>query len=427
VILVAVVLAFSMTRGEPFITVQSEKVARRNITEVVTASGKIQPVFQVKISPEVSGEIIELPVKEGQEVKKGDLLVKIKQDTYIANQNQAEASFKSALASETAARANLARSEAEYKRNEELFQRQLISDSIYFEFKTGVEVARANLIGATNQVAMSHAALARAKEDLAKTIIFSPLDATVTKLNSQLGERVVGTAMMTGTEIMTLANLNEMEARVDIGEMDVVLMAPGQIARLEMDAFKDRKFSGIVTEVANSSKGSGMGSSMSSSSSQDATKFEVRIRIKEKEQLRPGMSVTAEIETRYRTNALAVPIASVTTRMKKPENKSGTNAVIAATNSIVSTNSSTVSKSDKKAKEAAKPSEVVFIANGDRAKMVPVKIGISDETHWEIIDGLKESDEVITGGFRAISRELEDGKKIKKGRIGADDVKKKES
>jgi len=236
---------------------------------------------------------------------------------------------------------------------------------------------------------------------------------------------------------MTIADLNEMEARVDLGENDVVLIAPGQKAELEVDAFKDRKFKGTVTEIANSSKDSGQ--LTSSSSSQEATKFEVRIRVQEKEEFRPGMTVTAEIETRYRTNVVTVPIASVTSRLPKekekkdlkmaaldnPAEKSASGGKTNSTSSgsggtktntgASSTNGTNSTVTDKKSKEPPKPIEVVFSVNGDRAKMVPVKIGISDDSYWEITDGLKEGDEIVSGGFRAISRDLEDGKKVKKG------------
>ncbi|MEI6566502.1 MAG: efflux RND transporter periplasmic adaptor subunit, partial [Verrucomicrobiota bacterium] len=313
VILIGGTAAAFLRKREPVVTVQTEKVARRTITELVVANGKIQPVTQVKISPEVSGEIIELPVKEGQSIKKGDLILKIKPDFYIASKNQADASYKSSLSGQATAEANLAKAEAEFKRHEELFQRKLISDSIFLEYSTALEIGRAQLSGSKHQVAMAKALLARAEEELAKTTMVSPITGTISKLNSQLGERVVGTATMAGTDVMIIADLNEMEARVDIGEIDVVLIQPGQHARLEVDAFKDRKLNGTVTEIANSSKGS----AFSSGSSTDATKFEVRIRVTEKEQFRPGMSVTAEIETRSRTNVLTVPIASVTTRMPK--------------------------------------------------------------------------------------------------------------
>ncbi len=197
----------------------------------------------------------------------------------------------------------------------------MISDSQFLEVKTSRDIAVAQLSSATHQVEMSKAMLARAEEELLKTTITSPLTGTISKLNSQLGERVLGTIQNVGTEIMIVSDLNEMEARVDIGEIDVVLIAPDQHVRLEVDAFKNRKFNGTVTEIANSSKGAGFSSS---GSSQEATKFEVRIRVKEKESFRPGMSVTAEIETRSRTNALTIPIASVTTRLPKAAGSTNT-------------------------------------------------------------------------------------------------------
>jgi HlyD family secretion protein len=430
-----------LRRPEPVISIQTEKVTRRNLTELVVANGRIQPVWQVKISPEVSGEIIELAVKEGQQVKKGDLLLKIKPDMYIANSNSAQASFKASLASKNTAAANLRKAEAEYKRIEELYHNKLVSDSSFLDAKTVYEIAKSQLAASTHQVEMAEAALRRADEDLRKTTIVSPLDGTVSKLNSQRGERVVGTAMMAGTEIMIVADLNEMEARVDIGEIDVVLIAVGQQARLEVEAFRDKKFTGAVTEIANSSKTSFMGGGQS----QEATKFEVKIRIKEKEIFRPGMSVTAEIETRYRTNALTVPIASVTTRLpkettggksasgKKRPNKPNTPpAGASATNpapndstnsphanptnppSASSTNSAKAAEG-KKPGDPPKPIEVVFLSEAGKAKMIPVKRGISDDAYVEIIEGVKEGQEVVAGGYKAISRELEDGKRIRVG------------
>ena len=417
------------------ITVQVEKVTRRDLIELVPANGKIQPVFQVKISPEVSGEIIELPVKEGQVVKKGDLLLKIKPDMYVADRNSSEASYKSALASKSSAEANLIKMEAEFKRNDELFRNKLVSDSAFLEAKTAYDVCKLQVAGAEQSVQMATASLRRADENLAKTTIFSPLDGTVSKLNSQLGERVVGTAMMAGTEVMTVADLNEMEARVDIGEVDVVLISVGQTTRLEVDAFRDRKFAGLVTEIANSSKTT-MGSG---GSSQEATKFEVKIRIKEKQIFRPGMSVSAEIETRSRTNVLTVPIGSVTTRLPKEaaDGKTGdakkgkaaaktgetnaapkTNAGAAqsgATNAAGSATNTTKANGTKKLGEAPKPIEVVFLNEDGKAKMMLVKRGISDDNYVEIIEGVKEGQEVVSGGYKAISRELEDGKKIKIG------------
>jgi HlyD family secretion protein len=398
------------TRTVP-IEIQTETVQRRNLTEVVVANGKIQPVLQVKISPEVSGEIIELPVKEGQFVKKGELLLRIKPDFYLAMFRSAEASYQSALASKNLAAANLKKAEVEFKRNEELFQGKLISESEYQEFKTGLEVATASFQSAEHQVDVANAALSRAKEELAKTTISSPISGTVSKLNSELGERVVGTAMMSGTEVMTIADLNQMEARVDIGEIDVVLIAVGQKARLEVDAFRDKKFNAVVTEIANSSKGNTVGSGGSSgggggsSQQQEATRFEVRLRVQEKEAFRPGMSVTSEIETRYVTNVLSVPIQSVTTRLPKGKQTNAT------------PEKAHVERTEKGKKEEPgnKPIEVVFLHEGDTVRRATVKRGISDDNYTEITEGLSKGQVVVSGGYKAISRELEDGKKVKKG------------
>ncbi len=417
--------AFAFLRQrEVVITVQTEKVTRRNLTEIVVANGRVQPVLYVKISPEVSGEIIELPVKEGQTVRKGDLLVRIKPDTYIANSNSATASYRASLAALATAEANLARAEAEFRRQEALFKNNLVSESLYVDAKTTYEVAKAQLRSATHQVEVAKATLARAEEDLRKTVIYSPLDGTVIRLNSQVGERVVGTAMMAGTEIMTIADLNVMEARVEVGEIDVPLIRIGQVARIEADAFKDRKFTGEVTEIANSSRGLVLGSSGGfGAQSQEATKFEVKVRIKDQAAFRPGMSVTAEIETRYRTNVLTVPIVSVTTRLPKTTNSvnrpGGTNQVTgtnaSAKPAAVPGSATNATAGARKPGDAPKPIEVVFIKDGDRARMVPIKRGISDDTYVEILEGLEEGQEVISGGYKAISRDLEDGKKIKVG------------
>lgn len=418
VILTLIILAlgggsagYYFRKKEPVITVQTEKVTRRNLTELVVANGRIQPVVQVKISPEVSGEIIELPVKEGQMVKKGDLLLKIKPDFYQASRRSSEANFQSSLASKKTASVNLEKAAAEFKRHEELMKKSLISDSVFLDIQTSFEIAKAQLQGATHQVEMAKAALEKATEDLAKTTIFSPIDGTISRLNSQLGERVVGTAMMAGTEVMTVADLNEMEARVDIGEIDVVLIALHQKARLEVEAFRDRKFSGLVTEIANSARGLGGTGMSSSSSSQDATKFEVRIRVQEKEIFRPGMTVTAEIETRYRTNVLTVPIQSITTRMpKKSGDGKGDKASAPAKKE----------EPTRRKEDIEKPVEVVFAKDGEVAKMIKVKPGVSDDNYTEIIEGLTENQEIVSGTHKAISRELEDGKKLKIGETKSD-------
>jgi HlyD family secretion protein len=426
IVLVALTLTAVFKKREVLITVQTDKVTRRNLTELVVANGKIQPVVQVVISPEVAGEITALPVKEGDRVKKGDLLLQIKPDNYQASRNSSEASYKSALGNRTLAQAELEKAEAEFKRNEELFRTKLVSDSVMLDFKTAYDVAKLRYTNSVHQADQAKYGLDKATDDLSKTTIVAPMDGTISRLKSQLGERVLGTSFNMGTEIMTIANLEAMEARVDIGEIDVVLIKPSQKVRLEVDAFKDRKFSGVVTEIANSSKSSG---SFSSSSSQEATKFEVKIRIQEKENFRPGMSVSAEIETRYASNVLTVPIAAITTRLPKTNapasmmtnSAPATNAASpAATNVAAATNAASIAstntaKADKKAKDNPKPIEIVFVVEGDHVKQTPVKIGVSDSDYWEVIEGLSDGQEIVSGGYKAVNRELEDGKKFRKG------------
>jgi HlyD family secretion protein len=419
VVLAVVTTAFVIKKKRnTIVTVQTDIVTRGNLTEIVVANGKIHPVLQVKISPEVSGEITDLPVKEGQNVKKGDLIMKIKPDFYVASRNQAQASFESSIASQQTAEANLRKADAEFKRNSDLFRNRLVSNSVFDEAKAAYDVALAQATSSKHQVEMARASLASSEDALAKTTIVAPLTGTVSKLNSAIGERVVGTATMAGTDVMIIADLNEMEARVDIGENDVILIQPGQHARLEVDAFKDRTFNGTVTEIANSSTTTGMTSGaagMGSANQQEATKFSVKIRITEKEMFRPGMSVTAEIETRSRTNAVLVPLASVTTRIPKVNTNSAPQHQLEVAARTSSGSDGTTRRALKK--EVQQPIEVVFLLEGDHVKMAPVKIGISDDAHWEVIEGLKEGQEVISGGYKAISRELEDGKKVKKGKV----------
>ena len=442
VVLIAAAIAVVMVlkHRTPPITVQTTKVSRHSLTNLVVANGQIQPVVQVTISPEVSGEIVALTVKEGQLVNQGDLLVKIKPDVYVAAFNQSKASYASSVAGLAQSAANAEKADADYGRNLELFNRQLLSESDFVGFKAARAVARAQMESATNQVNIARAGVDSAEEQLAKTTIFSPVTGTITRLNSQLGERVLGTVQNAGTEIMIISDLNQIEARVNVGEMDVVSIKPGQLVRLEVDAFKDRKFTGVVTNVANSAVGSGSrsGSASGSSSSQQATQFEVRIRVNDKEPaFRPGMSVTAEIETQYRTNALTVPLASVTPRPMKAaptggtaktngtntsaSAASGTNTVastnyLAGANTVAGTNTGKASKPN----EATKPTDVVFAVEGDHVKAVPVKIGICDDNYWEITDGLTNDEEIVSGGYRAIGRDLQDGSKIHVGPAGTD-------
>jgi HlyD family secretion protein len=432
---VALALMAALKKQDPPISVQTEKVLRRNLVEKVMANGKIEPVVQVKISPEVSGEIIELGVKEGQQVRKGDLLVKIKPDNYLAASNSAAANYRLAVANTNSAQSSLEKARLEYERSKGLYAANLISDSDYLTAKTTYDVAKTALDGSEQSVAMAYASLQSAASDLSKTTIYAPLDGTVSKLNSQKGERVVGTAMMAGTEIMTIADLNTMEARVDVGEVDVVLICAGQKVHLEVDSFKDQKFNGVVTDVANSANNNDTSTTggASTSSTTDATKFQVKIRVTEKENFLPGMSVTAEIETRQRTNALSAPIQSVTTRLPHPAagltnsptasnapaaaasnapNATAPNAAVAAASNAPPSSLPSATNSSGKPGEPAKPVEVVFVVEGDHVKAAPVKRGISDDNYTEITEGLREGDVVVTGSYKAINRDLEDGKRV---------------
>ncbi len=382
------------SKREPVYTVQTEKVQKRTITQIVTATGKIYPEVQVIITPEVSGEIISLPVREGNKVTKGDLLLKIKPDIYLALRDRTAAELSSA-------KANLARSESEYKRGSELFSKGLISNADLEQVNTTYEMAKANYDQA-------EAALKQSNENLAKTTIYSPMNGTVSQLKVELGERVLGTSQFQGTTVMTVADLSRMESRVDVGENDIILISVGDTARIEVDAIQDRKLNGIVYEIGNSAKTKGFGTQ------EEVTNFEVKIRILDKDLiLRPGMSMTATIETETRNDVIAVPIQSVTTRSsdksKEKEKKESAEE------------SDEMAASDSRIKQKTeKVREVVFIVENNVAKAIDVKRGISDDSYTEVSSGLDEKKEVVSGSYKAINRELEDGVKVK-----VDNVKKK--
>ncbi|MFN3134717.1 MAG: efflux RND transporter periplasmic adaptor subunit [Candidatus Kryptonium sp.] len=396
VLILASVVAAVLSGGrEKVVAVQVEEVGRRDITQIVTGTGKIQPEVEVKISAEVSGEIVEMPVKVGQSVRKGQLLVKIKPDFYIARKEAVEASLKSALAQLEIAKANLSKAESEFKRAEELYNKKLISDAEYENARTSYNIMKAQYASASSAVEQARASLRQAEEDLAKTVIYSPIDGIVTQINAEVGERVVGTSQMAGTVIMVVADLSKMEARVDVSEVDVVHVSIGDTAILSVDAFPEKKLKGVVYEISNAAKTKGLGTQ------EEVVNFEVRIRILDKDiALRPGMSVTADIETEKRFNVIAVPIQAVTVRNLK-KNK----PVKDVSDESGSGGSNKNSKDDMV--------EVVFIVENGVAKMVPVKRGISGEMYVEIVDGLKGDEQVVVGSFKAINRELEDGIKVR--------------
>ncbi|CUS87264.1 HlyD family secretion protein [Candidatus Kryptonium thompsonii] len=332
-----------------------------------------------------------MPVKVGQNVRKGQLLVKIKPDFYVARKEAMEASLKSALAQLEIAKANLLKAESEFKRAEELYNKKLISEAEYENARTSYNVTKAQYASASSAVEQARASLRQAEEDLAKTVIYSPIDGIVTQINAEVGERVVGTSQMAGTVIMVVADLSKMEARVDVSEVDVVHVSIGDTAILSVDAFPEKKLKGVVYEISNAAKTKGLGTQ------EEVVNFEVRIRILDKDvALRPGMSVTADIETEKRFNVIAVPIQAVTVRSLKKNKSVG---------------ASTESNPGKNSKDDMV--EVVFVIENGVAKMVPVKRGISGEMYVEIVEGLKGDEQIVVGSFRAINRELEDGVKVR--------------
>ncbi len=387
VAIAAAVVLFLGSKKEPIVSVQIEKVKRHTITQVVTATGKIQPEIQVKISPEVSGEIVALPVKEGQRVRKGELLMKIKPDVYIAQRDQASAGLLSV-------QARLNSAEPEFKRISELRGKGLVSESEYDQSRANYESAKANY-------AQARATLNQSNEALRKTTIFAPMDGTVSQLNSRLGERVLGTQQFQGTDVMTIADLSRMEGRVDVSETDVIRLHIGDTARISVDAFPDKKVNAIVYEIANTAKSKGLGTQ------EEVTNFEVKMRIvAQGVTLRPGMSMTADVETQTKQNVLAVPIQSVTTRAPKMEGKEppkdGQSGEFVAAG-----NAGAKNKMDNK------PKEVVFVVENNVVKAIPVKRGISNDAYVEITEGIKEEMQVVSGSYKAINRELEEGSKVK--------------
>lgn len=387
------------SQKEKVITVQTEKIQKRTITQLVTASGKIQPETMVKINAEVSGEILALPLKEGQQVNRGDLIVKIKPDQYQAQVDRAEASLVSAKAQLALQQANLEKSSLELARVVGLYQQRLASEQDFTAARIARQVSEAQNESAKAGISQAQATLKEARENLAKTLIYAPMTGIISQLRSEVGERVSGSSFTQGTEMMTIADLAMMEARVDVGESDIVLLAIGKTATLEVDSYPQRKFKGAVAEIANTGKTRGAGSQ------DEVTTFEVKIRIADKNvQFRPGMSVTVDIETETKTGILAVPIQCVTTRVPKPPQPTepGTTGTQESPKPVREGKAGD-------AKAADKPLEVVFLMANGRAKMVPVKRGLSDDAYVEITEGVAEDQEVVTGSFKAIQRELEDG------------------
>ncbi len=412
-LLVAVVAVVAISGNkEKIVSVQTEKAQKRTITQTVSATGNINPVDQVILRPEVNGEIVELPVEEGDFVKKGQLLLRIKPDIYIAQKKRAQANLEAAKATLKIRKATLDQVRSEYNRTKELFEKGLASESQLEQAKASFLQAEGAYEAQKSTVLQAQESLREAKENLAKTEILAPFDGTISDLNVELSERVLGSSFSQGTQLMTVADLSQMEATVEVDENDVVLVSVGDSAKIEIDAFGDRKFLGIVTQIGNSALTSGLGTQ------DEVVNFEVKIKLIELDDaIRPGMSCDAEIQTETKFDVVSVPIQSVTARMPKMEKEKkggGEDSAEDTTENLV--------VNRKKNGKRNKPIEVVFVVEEGKAKMVPVKTGISDDSYIEIIDGLSEGDEVVSGPYRAISKELEDGVKVSiqkgKGKFG---------
>ena len=402
------------SKREKPIPVITEKAVRRIILQTVSATGKIQPETEVKISPEVAGEITELPVEDGMQVRKGDLLVKIKPDSYKALLEQQEAAISAARATNLQQKATMLKTEQDFKRAEDLFNKKLISEQEYNAADAAHDVAKNTYESSLHEIERAQASSSQARDQLSKTTIYSPMDGTVTVLNSKLGERLVATNQFAGTEVMRVADLNHMQAVVDVNENDVVNVKLGDKASVKIDAYSDRKFKGVVQQIANTGKTTGAGTQ------EEVTNFEVKIRIDDHDvALRPGLSCTADIETNMVKDAVAVPMQSVTIRTGdsnlSPEEIEKQKQMIAARDkddNKAEFNNERLEKQAQK-EEREKLAKVVFVKNGNKAHMVKVTTGIADDSYMEIKSGIQPGDEVISGSYSAISRKLKDGAKVK--------------
>lgn len=368
------------------VKVAVEEAEKRNITETITANGKIQPEKEVKISPDVSGEIVELTVKDGYQVEKGQLLLRIKPDIYISQRDRSIAAISSEKARLAQAQAQFTQAELSYKRSKQLYAEQTVSKSDYEQAEASYTVAKSEVDAAKFAVSSAEASLKEANENLVKTSIYAPISGTVSMLLVELGERVAGTNLMAGTEMLRVADLSRMEARVEVNENDIVKVKLGDTAIIDVDAFLDKKFKGVVTEIANSAKTTGV-------SADQVTNFSVKILILQqsyqslidagdKHPFRPGMSVSVDIQTESKKDILTVPIQAVTTRGDTTKNKGN------------------MASKDIRT--------LVFTTDGKYAHAKDVKTGIQDNNFIEITSGLAEKDKVISAPFSAISKKLAD-------------------
>jgi len=394
-----IIAVFLSGRKEKLIEVQTEKITKRSITQIVTATGKIQAEKKVNIGAEVSGEILALPFKEGEEVRKGELVVRIKPDAFYPQIKQQVAGIRVQETNLEAQKINLRKNELELHRIKELFNKGLASQSELDNAQANYDAVLASMNTIRAQINQQRAGLSSVQYDLSKTTIYTPMSGVVTQLNNEVGEKVLGTMSNMGSNIMTISDLSSMEAQVEVGETDVTNVNIGDTARIEIDAFPDKIFIGYVYEIANTATSKGTGTQ------EEVVNFIVKIRIdKEGYDLRPGMSCTADIEVNNKSDVLAVPIQCVTTR---------DNDSILAFDKPEENQQLINNKSGEKGIKKNKPKEIVFVVQGNLAKIKAVKTGISDANYIEIIEGLNEGEEIIKGSFKAINKELDDNSKIK--------------
>jgi HlyD family secretion protein len=381
-----------------FKQIEVTNISLIDIVETVAATGKIQPEVEIKLSSEVSGEIIKLPIIEGQQVKKGDLLVSINPDLVQALVNQSQASLQNIKAQLTQAEANLNNLKLNFERNKSLYEKGVISKSDWERTFTDYEVAKANVKSAYYNVQSAESGVKQSRDNLARTSIFAPRDGTISKLSVELGERVVGTAQMAGTEIVRVANLNNMEVEVDVNETDIVKVNVGDSTIVEVDAYLKREFKGVVTEIANTAE--------NTLSVDQVTNFKVKVRIlpesykdlsadkpENSSPFRPGMTATVDIITNKKENIIGVPISAIVIKTDTSSAKS--KKIIKETIS---------SKTEK--------FECVFVKIGDIAKLRVITTGIQDDSNIEITSGLNEGDDVITGPYNTVTKILKSGDKV---------------
>lgn len=426
VILGVVVLLIAMAAGvaaknkkkEMPTQVTVEKAVVRTITHLVTATGKVQPETEVKISPEVAGELIELPFEEGQAVKKGDVVVRIKQDFYQAQVEQQEAALASAKATSVLSQARLTKAEQDFKQANELYNKQLISEADYSSATANLSVAKADFESSVAQIRRTAGALDQFRDQLNKTVLYSPMDGTISSLTSEVGERVVGTNQFAGTEIMRIANLHNMEVRVKVNENDIINVKLGDHAVVAIDAFPGRQFNGKVYEISSSALslgGSGTNqAALAASASDEVTNFLVKVKITDPDsKLRPGMSATVDIETQTVENVVTVPVQSVTVRAEGGKTTEQLQQDRAKEAKERSGNDLAVEQEKAAAKRnTEKLQRVVFVRKGDKVEMRKVETGIADNSYMEIKDGVKQDEEVVSGSYKAISTQLKDGAQV---------------